>query len=329
MQTPVAEMTEQYEVQIRPSHGQEATRPANIPPKGWWDVTKRVVKQAGMDHISLVAAGVAFYGFLAIFPALAAAVSIYGAFTDPGEIRAQLDTLLGVVPAEVHGILSEQLQNVAERNEQTLGLSAAIGLLLALWSANKGTNALLQGLNIAYNESRSRSFLQQNALSLLFTLGIATGMTLAFAVVVGTAALSTDLQLSRWIALAITAAGWLLVALMLLAGLALLYKFAPVRTNPRLRWVSTGSVVALLMWLAGSAAFSLYASNFGSYADTYGSIAAIVIFLLWLYLSAYIVLLGAEINSEAEHQTWRDTTVGDEKPMGERGAYHADHVAKV
>ena len=192
------------------------TRLEKIPAIGWWDITKRVVKQAGADHISLIAAGVAFYGFLSVFPALAAVVSIYGAFTDPGDIQAQLQNLQGVVPAEVHGILSDQLQSVAARNEQTLGWSAAIGLLVALWSANKGTNALLQGLNITYNEPNSRSFLQQNALSLLFTLGIAASMAVAFAVVVGTAALSASLRVPHWITLAVTISGWLLVALMLL-----------------------------------------------------------------------------------------------------------------
>ncbi len=320
---------ESTEPAVRPSHGQLAKTPANIPPIGWWDITKRVVKQAGADHISLIAAGVAFYAFLAVFPALAATVSIYGAFTDPGEIPAQLQYLRGVLPAEVHDILGEQLKSVAGRNEQTLGWSAAIGLLVALWSANKGTNALLQGLNIAYNEPSSRSFLQQSALSLLFTLGAAASMTVAFAVVVGTAALSASLRVSHWITLAVTIGGWTVVALMLLAGMAMLYKFAPVRTNPRMRWVSVGSIVALLLWLGGSAAFSMYVANFGSYDDTYGSLAAIVIFLLWLFLSAYIVLLGAEINSESEHQTLRDTTIGEEKPLGERGAWHADHVAKV
>lgn len=315
--------------EVRPSHGQQADTPEEIPPQGWWDITKRVFKQAGADRIGLIAAGVAFYGFLAVFPALAAVVSIYGAFTDPADIQAQLQNLRGVVPAEVHGILNDQLQSVAERNEQTLGWSAAIGLLIALWSANKGTKALFQGLNIAYNEPHSRGFLQENALTLLFTLGIAAGMTAAFAVVVGTAALSASLAVPAWMKLAVTIGGWLLVALMLLAGLAMIYKYAPVRTNPQVRWVSVGSVVALLLWLAGSVAFSLYVSNFGSYADTYGSIAAIVIFLLWLFLSAYIVLLGGEINSESEHQTMQDTTTGEEKPMGERGAWHADHVAKV
>jgi membrane protein len=317
------------EAEIRPSHGQRAATPGKIPPSGWWDITKRVVNQAGADHISLIAAGVAFYSFLAVFPALAAVVSIYGAFTDPGDIQAQLRSLLGLVPVEIHNVLGEQLHNVTVRNEQTLGWTAAIALLLALWSANKGTNALLEGLNIAYNEAQSRGFLRRTALGLLFTVGTATGMTIALAVVVGTAALSASLQVPTWFALAVTVIGWLLIALMALAGLAMLYKYAPVRTDPKVRWVSIGSIVSLLMWLAGSAAFSLYVANFGSYADTYGSIAAIVIFLLWLYLSAYIVLLGAEINSESEHQTMRDTTIGVEKPMGERGAWHADHVAKV
>ena len=316
------------EIEVRPSHGQLAKTPANIPPIGWWDITKRVVKQAGADHISLIAAGVAFYAPRRSFPRWRPPFRSTAHLPTPVRFR-QLQYLRGVLPAEVQDILGEQLKSVAGRNEQTLGWSAAIKLLVALWSANKGTNALLQGLNITYNEPRLRSFLQQSALSLLFTLGAAASMTVAFGgrgryrrVRFEPAGLSLDhgggddRRMDPVVALMLLGNGY---AVQVRAG----------ATNPRMRWVSVGSIVALLLWLGGSAAFSMYVANFGSYDDTYGSLAAIVIFLLWLFLSAYIVLLGAEINSESEHQTLRDTTIGEEKPLGERGAWHADHVAKV
>lgn len=314
---------------LLPGHGQQASTPGEIPPRGWWDVTKRVFSQAGEDHIGLIAAGVAFYAFLALFPALIAVVSFYGAFTDPAELEGQMRALLGVLPPDVHDLLTEQLRSISSGRDETLGLGAALGLLIALWSANKGTKALFEGVNIAYDETNRRGFFAHNALCLLFTLGLAAGMSVAFAVVVLFGAFGGWLDLPTVLTVALGAAGWIVVAAMVVMGLALVYRYAPVRTSPQFRWVSTGAVIALLLWLASSAAFSLYVANFGSYSETYGSLAAVIVFLLWLYISAYAVLLGAEINAEAEHQTVYDTTTGEYKPMGERGAWVADHVARV
>lgn len=295
--------------------------------RGWKQILRRVLRQTKLDHVSLISAGVAFYAFLALFPALIAIVSIYGFFTDPADLQRHLGTLSAILPQDIHDLLSEQLRGITERTDQTLGWSAIASLLISLWSANKGTKALFEGLNIAYDEEHLRGFLRKNALTLLFTFGIAAGFIVAAVAVIGFSAASKQLGLPGYVDTIIAWARWPLIAAMLMLGLALLYKVAPVRSNPQLRWVSVGSVAAIGLWLVGSLGFSLYVERFGSYANTYGSLAAIAIFLLWLYLSAFVVLLGAEINAEMEHQTAEDTTVGPERPMGLRGAYHADHVA--
>ncbi len=324
-----AELHARRDPQLKDGHGQRASRPTRIPAKGWWDIARRVSGRSGQEHMSLISAGVAFFAFLALFPGLIAVVSLYGFFTDAADRQVHLRALLGFVPTEVHDLLAEQLRNISSRETETLGVSAAVGLAVALWSANKGTRALFEGINIAYGETGRRGFFKQNALCLLFTLGFAGGLCLAFAVVVGFGAFGDRLQLSPLLTFSLGATGWLVIAVLLTIGLALVYKFAPVRTNPKLRWVSVGSVVALTLWLAASAAFSVYVANFGSYGETYGSLAAITIFLFWLYISALAVQLGAQINGEAEHQTIYDTTIGEYKPLGERGAWHADHVAVV
>jgi membrane protein len=309
------------------NRGRGATRPFEFPLHGWKEILGRVLRQTKADHVSLVAAGVAFYAFLALFPALIAIVAIYGSFTDPADLQRHLDVLSTIVPQDVHDLLSEQLQVLTEGPDRVLGWSAVISILISLWSANKGTKALFEGLNIAYDEEDARGFLGKNALTLLFTFGIAAGFVVAAIAVIGFSALSDYLALPGYVTTIVAWTRWPLIAALLMVGLALLYKVAPARSSPRLRWVSVGAAAAICLWLVGSVGFSLYVERFGSYANTYGSLAAIAIFLLWLYLSAFVVLLGAEINSEMEHQTAEDTTVGPDRPMGFRGAYHADHVA--
>lgn len=311
----------------RGARGHQARKPSEIPPKGWLDIGKRVLQQSKVDHISLISAGIAFYAFLAVFPALIAAVSVYGLFTDPSELEGQLAAVSGVMPQQVYDLLGEQLRSLTQRPKEALGWSLLIGILLSLWSANRGTRAMFKGLNIAYDEKNSRGFLRENAMTLLFTVGIVFGAIVALSGIVGISVLVEHLAIPSTMATLLSLARWPVLCGGLLIALASLYKAAPVRTNPTVRWVSVGSAIAIALWIAGSLGFSLYVENFGSYGDTYGSLAGIAIFLLWLYLSAYIVLLGAEINAEMEHQTARDTTIGPDKPMGERGAYHADHVA--
>lgn len=309
-------------------HGRDANSPSDMPKRGWKEVLQRVKKQLKNDHISIVAAGVTFYGFLAIFPALAAVVSIYGLVVDPATVEQQLNQMTAVLPSQAQELLGQQLSSIASQSSSTLGLGVAVSILAAIWAAKKGTNALIEGMNIAYDEQERRGFIKKTAVTLAFTFGAVVVTILSMVLVIALPAALGSLGLPEAAALALGAVRWLVLGAILLAALAVIYRFAPDREAARWRWVSPGSVIAVGLWLVASWAFSYYVSNFGSYNDTYGSLAAVVILLMWLFISSYIVLLGAEINSEMEHQTARDSTKGPEQPLGERNAHHADDVAR-
>lgn len=309
------------------NRGHQAEKPREIPKSGWKEVLKRVKDELTRDNIGIVAAGVAFYFFLAIFPALASIISIYGLVTEPAQVEQQLAEVTAALPEQAHQMLEERLKSIADQSEGALGWGVALSILLSLWSANKGTKSLFKGINIAYNEKNERSFLQENGLTLLFTLGGIIFGIICIALVVAFPALVGNMGLPETVQTIISWARWPLLALILIFTLAMVYKYAPVRTNTQFKWVSWGSVTATILWVAGSLLFSWYVNNFGNYNETYGSVAAVIILLLWFNLTAYTILLGAEINSELEYQTEKDTTVGKPKPMGDRGAKKADYVA--
>lgn len=306
--------------------GRDADKPSDFPKKGWKDIFFRVKGQIKEDHISIVAAGVTFYGFLAIFPAVAAIVSVYGLFVDPATVEQQFGQLAGVLPQQAHDLLSEQLKALASQSDSTLGIGLVVSVLAAIWSAKKGTNALIEGMNIAYDEKERRGFIKKTAVTLAFTLGAVILTIMAMILVIALPAALGNMGLSEPVALALRVIRWILLGAILLGALATVYRFAPDRDQPKWRWVSWGSAIAVALWLVASWAFSYYVSNFGSYNDTYGSLAAVVILLMWLFISAYIILLGAEINSEMEHQTTKDSTKGPAQPLGERNAHHADTI---
>ena len=288
----------------------------------------RVKDETARDNLSLVAAGVAFYALLAIFPAIAATVSIYGLLVDPQTVSEQLAATSQVLPEEARGIIEEQLSRVTSSAPAALGLGAIVSLLLALWSANKGTQSLIAALNIVYDEREKRGFVRLTLISLGLTLAIILFVIVGLAAIAALPALLGNLGLPEEVR---RLAGWLrwpLLGLGFVIGLAVLYRFAPSRNEPRWRWVSWGAVLATVLWLTGSALFSWYVANFGAYNETYGSIGAVAVLMMWFWLSALIVLLGAELNAEMEHQTGRDTTRGPERPMGERGAYVADTLGE-
>lgn len=309
------------------SRGLQAEKPQQIPKEGWKDIGKRVFGQIKKDNIDIVGAGVAFYFFLAIFPTLAATVSIYGLVTDPGQVQSQMSQLTSVMPQKVGQMISEQLQGISEESNQTLGWSIVIGILLSLWSANKGTKALFTGVNIAYNEENNRVFIKDIALSLAFTLGGIIIGIISISLVIGFPAVADHLGLPSFLHTIINWLRWPTLLLIVMFSLALIYRFAPARENAKFKWVNWGAGLAAFLWMLGSLAFSFYISNFGSYSETHGSVAAVIILMLWFLLTSYIILLGAEINSEMEHQTAQDTTTGEEEPMGKRGAHYADNVA--
>jgi membrane protein len=276
------------------------------------------VERKRRDNRSVFSAGCAFFALFAIFPALSALISIYGLTADPATVEQQFGLLADVLPAQAYDVVIEQIRRIAEASGRSLGWSLALSLGLAFWSANAGTQALFAALNIAYEEPERRSLFKFYLSAFTFTLaGILGGVIMLFAIV----------YLPIVFAVAGYSHAFELLTLLVLCLLALLYRYGPCRRAAKWRWVSMGSLFATTVWLLASAAFSLYVSNFAHYDRTYGSLGAVIILLLWLYISFYIVLLGAEINAELELQTAMDTTAGPPRPVGERGAFVADHVA--
>jgi membrane protein len=308
--------------------GREAERPSEIPPRGWFAVLKRVKAEVKEDNVPLLAAGVAFYAMLAIFPAIIAVVTVYGMVADPNQVESQVSEFAKSLPAGADQLLTEQLQNVVSAGRQSLSIGLVVSLAAVLWTASGGVQGLVKGLNIVYDEKETRGFLKLRGLSLLLTLGAILVAVIALALIAVFPAVIDNLGLGRAGELAASIARWVVLALLVLAALAVVYRFAPDRANPRWRWVSWGAVVALVLWLLGSIGFSWYVDNFGKYNQTYGALAAVIILLLWLFLSAFAVLLGAEFDAEIERQTARDTTTGPERPLGERGAEVADTLGQ-
>jgi membrane protein len=305
--------------------GRQAEQPQQIPPRGWKDIALRVKTEVKRDQVPLLAAGVAFYTLLSLFPAIIAAVSIYGLVANPDSVRRQLDRLAQLLSPQTADILGKQIQQITSGAGGALGLATVLGILTALWSASSGMKALVAGVNLAYDETETRKFLKLRGLALLLTIGAMVLMGIALALIVAFPAVTGDLATAlRWGASVLR---YLLLAALLVVSLAVLYRYAPDRDNPRWTWVSWGSVVATLLWVLASAGFSVYVSHFGNYNKTYGALAGLVILLLWLWLTALVVLVGAELNTEMELQTARDTTTGPDRPMGERDAHAADHVA--
>jgi membrane protein len=305
--------------------GGEADRPADIPARGWQQILKRGWKEAKADQVPLLSAGVAFYSFLAIFPALIAIVSLYGLFADPATITAQLNSLTEALPAQARQVITDQVTALTARRS-ALGIGLIISVAIALWSASSGVSNLITAINAAYDEEEKRNFVKKRLLSLGMTLGAIVFMLIMLGIVAVLPPLLENLfggSALRWV---FQILGWLVLLVLVIVVLAILYRVAPDRDAPKLKWVSVGAVVATVIWLLASIGFSIYSSTFGNYAKTYGVFAGIVVLLFWLWLSAYAILLGAEINAESEQQTVADTTKGPEEPLGERGATKADSI---
>ncbi|HSE09290.1 MAG TPA: YihY/virulence factor BrkB family protein [Nocardioidaceae bacterium] len=306
--------------------GATASVPKEIPKAGWLQVTKRAWAEAKADQVPLLAAGVAFYSFLSLFPAMIAAVTIYGLVADPQTVTRQTEAVSNALPEAAADIVTGQMEAIASQPQQALGLGLIVAVGLALWSAAGGVGNLVTAVNIAYDEEETRGFVKRKALSLGLTFGavvfVVVAVTLIAVVpvyleaVIPEGALRVFIESARWIGLLIAVA----------AALAILYRYAPDRDAPRLSWVSVGASVATVIWIVASLGFSLYVDNFGSYSETYGALAGVAILMLWLWITAFVVLLGAEINAEAEQQTIQDSTVGEPRPLGQRGAVKADTV---
>jgi membrane protein len=309
--------------------GRAAEQPLELGGTGWKDVLWRTYKEFSNDRILLVAAGVTFYALLALFPALTALVSIAGFVIDPNSVVYQLQSFSRFLPEGALGIIGGQMQRIASQPTNHLGFAFTTGLGIALWSANNGIKAMFDGLNVVYDEAEERSFLRLAFISLLFTLGAIVTVIVALGAIVVIPAILAFVGLWGLPATLISLARWPILFALIVIGIGLLYRFGPSRKPARWRWISVGSLLAASLWVAASALFSWYVSNFSSYNETYGSLGAVIAFMVWMWISTTIILLGAELNAELEHQTARDTTTSPEKPMGSRGAKMADSVGEA
>lgn len=310
-------------------HGRRAQAPGQIPLAGWKDIFYRLYGQFSRDRVLAIAAGVTFYGLLAIFPAIAALVSIYGLFADPESVTRQLDALSGILPGGAMEIIGGQMMRVAEADRGALGFTFVGSLLVSIWSANAGMKAIFDALNVVYGEEEKRGFIKLNAISLLFTVGL---IVILLAVLAGTVVLPAVLSflgLPRWTEFWVRLLPWPLLLLLVTIGIGLIYRFGPSREHARWRWISWGSAFAAVGWLAASLLFSWYAANFGNFNETYGSLGAAIGFMIWMWVSTIVLLMGAELNAVVEHQTAQDSTVGRPQPMGKRGAHVADTLGRV
>jgi membrane protein len=308
--------------------GRHANTPEQIPPRGWADIFWRVFWAISENRILSTSGGVAFFALLAIFPGIGAMVSLYGLFSDATTIGQHITLLGGILPFGVLEIVAEQIRLVVEQQNETLGAAFVVGLLVALFSANSGIAALCDALNVVYGEREKRSVVQLYTTTFLFTLA---GIVFTILALIGLVIIPLVLEfigLTTSSEILISVLRWPVLFVAVGFSLAFLYRYGPSRRDAKWRWVTWGSVVAAFLWIAASMLFSWYVATFDSYNRIYGSLGAGIGFMVWLWISAVIVLLGGEVNAEMEHQTARDTTEGNPKPLGSRGATMADHVGK-
>jgi membrane protein len=310
------------------NRGRSAETPVQIPLPGWKDIAVRTYFEVNNNNIFLVAGGVTYALLLALFPALAALVAIYGLLLDPTQVEQQIESLYAVLPKESAQMIGTQLHSLVEASSKSLGISAIVALLFAFWSASRGMSGLISALNIAYNQQETRSFFRFNGMAFLFTFAGLIGGTVIIAFVGVVPAVVQFLGLGAILKWLILIVQWPVLIGVVLMSLAILYRYAPNRRMAQWKWVSPGAAIATLLWLLASIGFSVYVANFNSYNATYGSLGGVVILLTWLYLSSFVALLGAVINAQAERQTRADSTEPPAKPMGSRGAYAADTLGE-
>ena len=309
-----------------PGRGRRADAPWQIPWRGWKDILWRTYQQIGEDRLLAVAAGVVFYGLLALFPALTAIVSLYGLFANAATINDHLSMAAGILPGGAIDIIREQVARLASKGDAKLGFGFILGLGIALWSANAGMKAIIDALNVVYEEKEKRGFIMLNLVSLAFTLAAIAALLLALGAVVVLPLLLAWLGFATVTTSLVQYARWPVLLALVIVGLALIYRFGPSRREARWQWLSVGSVFAAVAWLGSSALLSWYLGSFAHYDATYGSLGAAIGMMMWMWISSIVILFGAQLNSEIEHQTARDSTVEHNKPLGERGTVIADTV---
>ncbi|WP_300012492.1 YihY/virulence factor BrkB family protein [uncultured Roseobacter sp.] len=309
--------------------GRSAETPTDIPARGWKDIAFRLKDEISADRVGLIAAGIAFYGLLALFPAITALIAISGLMVEPSQIVDQLERLSGLMPEDVIAIVTGQATAVAGSREGGLGLAALAGVLIALYSASKGMASLIEGINVAYDEDEDRGFIKLKLVTFALTLFLMVGLLVALMATLGLPAVLALLEFGPMFEVFMTVGLWIGLFCLTVFGLSVLYRYAPSRDEPEWKWASPGAIVACLIWVIASAGFAFYVGNFGSYNESFGTLAGVVVLLMWFWISAFIILLGAELNAEMEAQTRADTTQGPDEPMGSREAVKADTLGEA
>ncbi|GLT00427.1 ribonuclease [Sphingobium jiangsuense] len=309
--------------------GATGASPAAFPLRAWWAIVKRVYVMVDFHNLSLLAAGVAFFAFLAFVPLIASVVLLYGLVGDPQTVAQSVDLLDGFVPPEVLGILSEQLLAIVNSNKTAQGFGLLIALLVSIYGAMRAATAMIGALNVIYEEHETRNIFRKTAVAAAITFGM------VLVAVIGIIAMSLFTYVTRFLSpyiggaatLLVQIATWAMAGALVSLTFAIFFRFAPDRRAAKWRWLSVGSLLSTVLWTSITVGFGFYVANFTNYNATYGSLAAVVIFLMWLFLSSFAVLIGAEVNSEMERQTMVDSTVGPDRPIGQRGAVMADSIA--
>lgn len=310
-------------------HGRHAEHPAGIPARGWRDILLRIKDQMDNNHLSITAAGISYFALLAIFPGLAALVSLYGLFSDPMMVQRQLAAVKTIIPFEAYAIIENQLHKIASQPQSSLSIGFIGGLLLTLFSANRGVMTMIEAMNIVYEERETRGVIKLNLLSLFYTFVMILTIVISITIIVIAPAVLAFLPVPGMVEVLVKYLPWPFLAAMIVLLLNFTYSYFPNRRRAKWQWITYGSAVATLVWIVASLLFSFYVSNFGDYNKTYGSVGAVVVLMIWFYISAFIVLLGGTLNAEMEHQTAVDSTRGrPSKPRGRRGASMADDVGE-
>ena len=314
----------------QPGRGRRADNPTEIPMRGWKDVLWRIYGDINENHILLTAAGVTFYMLLSLVPTLNATISIYGLFNDRQSVLQQVELLSGLMPPGALSVVRDQLTRLTAQSSDTLGWTLLVSLAIALWSASAGVKAMFEAMNVAYHEEERRSFLVLNAVALLFTLvGAIAGVLVLSVVVVMPVLVQILLPGGGGLEWAVRIGSYGVMLFVLSLMIAVLYRWGPSREQAKWRWITPGVVLSILAMGIGSVAFSWYVSNFTDDNAAYGSLGAVIGLMTWLWISTTIVILGAVLNSEIEHQTAKDSTTGEDKPLGTRGAFVADSIGKA
>lgn len=309
--------------------GRQARSPSEIPVRGLRDVLWRVYSEVLADRVTLIAAGVTYYIVLAMFPGMGVLVSIYGLLTDPADLAKQMIFLGDVLPPGAYDLLVPQLDALAHKGRSELSLAFLASLLIAFWSATSGVKALFDAMNVAYGEVEKRSFVHVTLLAFAFTLAAILTLVLLVALVGVVPEILKALYLDAWAETLARIARWPVILLITGAATLVIYRYGPSREKAKFRWLTWGAAFSTISWALTTTGFSIYLLNFATYNATYGTLGALVAFMIWIWLSVVIMIVGAELNAELEHQTKCDSTTGPAKPMGERGAEMADTLGKA